>query len=150
VTGRGIVPCNLSVATRSCHAIKRIISYRSKTERPQRSSCGLAVVTQWAAIRCVYTDTQSLKSKTVPLPPCSLKGKRRYSSYSFLTSTLDVGEWSASRPGRALSREKDPGTLWAGGWVGLRAGLDTEARRKIICLCRGSNPGRLLCSQTLY
>jgi hypothetical protein len=29
-------------------------------------------------------------------------GKRRYSSYSFLTSTLDGGEWLASRPGRAL------------------------------------------------
>jgi hypothetical protein len=30
------------------------------------------------------------------------KGEKRYSSYSFLTSALDVGEWSASRPRRAL------------------------------------------------
>jgi hypothetical protein len=30
------------------------------------------------------------------------RGGRRYSSYSFLTSALDGGEWSASRPGRAL------------------------------------------------
>jgi hypothetical protein len=29
-------------------------------------------------------------------------GERRHSSYSFLTSALDGGEWSASRPGRAL------------------------------------------------
>jgi hypothetical protein len=29
-------------------------------------------------------------------------GERRYSSYSYLTSALDGGEWSASRPGRAL------------------------------------------------
>jgi hypothetical protein len=29
-------------------------------------------------------------------------GERRYSSYSFLTSALDGGEWSATRPGRAL------------------------------------------------
>jgi hypothetical protein len=29
-------------------------------------------------------------------------GERRYSSYSFLTSALDGGERSASRPGRAL------------------------------------------------
>jgi hypothetical protein len=28
-------------------------------------------------------------------------GGRRYSSYSFFTSALDGGEWSASRPGRA-------------------------------------------------
>jgi hypothetical protein len=45
--------------------------------------------------------------------------ERRYSSYSFLNSALDGGEWSASRPGRALPQGKDPGTLWIGGWVGL-------------------------------
>jgi hypothetical protein len=33
-------------------------------------------------------------------------GERRYSSYSFLTSVLDGGEWSASRPGRALPPRK--------------------------------------------
>jgi hypothetical protein len=33
-------------------------------------------------------------------------GKRRYSSYSFSTSALDGGEWSASRPGRALALGK--------------------------------------------
>jgi hypothetical protein len=69
-------------------------------------------------------------------------GERRYSSYSFLTSALDGGEWSASRPGRALTRGKGPGerTPGTGGWVGLKAGLDTEARGKILCPCRGSNP----------
>jgi hypothetical protein len=36
------------------------------------------------------------------------KGERKYSFYSFLTSTLDGGEWSASCPGRALSPGKDP------------------------------------------
>jgi hypothetical protein len=38
----------------------------------------------------------------------ALGGERRYSSYSFLTSAPDGGEWSASRPGRALPRRKDP------------------------------------------
>jgi hypothetical protein len=33
---------------------------------------------------------------------------RRYSSYSYLTSTLDGREWSASRSGRDLPRGKDP------------------------------------------
>jgi hypothetical protein len=33
-------------------------------------------------------------------------GERRYSSYSFLTSALDGGEWSESRPGRALPPRK--------------------------------------------
>jgi hypothetical protein len=31
-----------------------------------------------------------------------------YSSFSFTTSALDGGEWSASRPGRALPPEKGP------------------------------------------
>jgi hypothetical protein len=43
-----------------------------------------------------------------------------------------------------------PSTNWIGGWVGLRAGLDTEARGKVLCLCQGSNPGHPVCSQTLY
>jgi hypothetical protein len=34
--------------------------------------------------------------------------------------------------------------------VGLRAGLKTETVRKISYLCRGSNPGSPICSQTLH
>jgi hypothetical protein len=37
--------------------------------------------------------------------------------------------------------ERTPGTHWIGGWVGLRAGLDAGARRKI-CPYRGSNLDR--------
>jgi hypothetical protein len=36
------------------------------------------------------------------------KGEKRYSSYSFLISTLEGGEWSASPIGRALPPWKDP------------------------------------------
>jgi hypothetical protein len=35
-------------------------------------------------------------------------GEREYSSYSFSTSALDGGEWSVSRPGRALDPGKGP------------------------------------------
>jgi hypothetical protein len=35
-------------------------------------------------------------------------GERRYSSYSYLTSAIDEGEWSASRPGRAFPPGKGP------------------------------------------
>jgi hypothetical protein len=38
----------------------------------------------------------------------ALGGERGYSSYSFTTSALDGGEWSASRPGRALPPGKGP------------------------------------------
>jgi hypothetical protein len=34
-------------------------------------------------------------------------GERRYSSYTHLTSALDGGEWSASRPVRALPLGKE-------------------------------------------
>jgi hypothetical protein len=46
--------------------------------------------------------------------------------------------------------ERTPGTHWIGGWVGPRAGLDAEARRGILCPCRGSNPDRPSRNQTLY
>jgi hypothetical protein len=34
--------------------------------------------------------------------------------------------------------------------VSPRAGLNTEVTGTIHCLCRGLNPGRRVCSQTLY
>jgi hypothetical protein len=40
-------------------------------------------------------------------PQMPLRG-RRYSSYLFSTSALDGGEFSASRPGRALAPGKGP------------------------------------------
>jgi hypothetical protein len=48
------------------------------------------------------------KSKEVPPYAMEAQGKRRYSSYSFMTSALDGGEWSASRSGRALPPGKGP------------------------------------------
>jgi hypothetical protein len=59
--------------------------------------------------------------------------------HAFLTSALDGGEWSASRPGRFTPRERAPGTHWIGGRVGSRAVLDTVVKRKIPSLRRESN-----------
>jgi hypothetical protein len=47
-----------------------------------------------------------------------------------LTSVLDGGEWSASRPDRFIPKERAPGTHWIGGWVGPRAILDAVVKRK--------------------
>jgi hypothetical protein len=46
-------------------------------------------------------------------------GERRYSSYSFLTSALEGGEWSASRPSCALPPGKEPPvpTVQEAGWA---------------------------------
>jgi hypothetical protein len=43
---------------------------------------------------------------------------------------------------RFTAGERTPGTHCTGGWVGRRAGLDTEVREKILCPFRGSNPDR--------
>jgi hypothetical protein len=53
-----------------------------------------------------------------------------------LTSALNGGEWSASRPGRFTHRERAPDTHCIGGWVGTRAVLDAVVKRKIPSLDR--------------
>jgi hypothetical protein len=70
---------------------------------------------------------------------------------------LDLGirlGWAVSvKPRRFTPRERTPGTHCTGGWVGPRAGPDTEARGKIRSPLPGiepRSPGRPACSQTLY
>jgi hypothetical protein len=60
--------------------------------------------------------------------------------HAFLTSALDGGERSASRPDRFTPRERAAGTHWIGGWVGPRAFLDAVVKRKIPSPHRESNP----------
>jgi hypothetical protein len=60
----------------------------------------------------IHTLIPKKQSKAKQICPATRHGgawgERRYSSYSFLTSALDGGEWSASRPGHTLPRGKDP------------------------------------------
>jgi hypothetical protein len=76
-------------------------------------------------------------------------GKRRYSS-SFLSLALDGVSGQHHVLAELYPWERTSSTHWIGGWVGLRTSLNTEATGKILCLCQGSNPGRPVCSQTLY
>jgi hypothetical protein len=48
-----------------------------------------------------------------------------------MTSALDGGEWSSSRPGHFTSRERATGTQWIGGWVGPRTGPDAVVKREL-------------------
>jgi hypothetical protein len=57
-----------------------------------------------------------------------------------MTSALDGGEWSASRPSRFIPRERAPGTHWIGGWVGHRAVVDAVVKRKFPSPRRESKP----------
>jgi hypothetical protein len=59
--------------------------------------------------------------EVVPLRHAGVKGGRRCSSFTFLTSALDGGEWSASLPGRALPPGKGSPVP-----IGLEAGWASE------------------------
>jgi hypothetical protein len=80
-------------------------------------------------------------------------GEEEYSSYSFLTSALGGGEWSASRPGRALPQGK---YLWYPLYRrlgGPQSGSVHRGQRKNPLPLPGiepRSPGRPARSQTLY
>ena len=50
-----------------------------------------------------------------------------YSTTLSLTSALDGDVWSTPCPGHFAPRKR-PGTHCIGGWVGLRAGLDSSGK----------------------
>jgi hypothetical protein len=71
-------------------------------------------------------------------------------SYAYSFYSLSGSEWSPSRSGRALPRGRTPGTHCTGHWVGPRAGLDTEARGKILSSAGDRTTGSPVCSQNLH
>jgi hypothetical protein len=83
----------------------------------------------------------------------ALGGERRYSSYSFTTSALDGGEWSAPRPGRALPPGKGPPVpiVQEAGWA--PEPVWTQRLQEISSAPAGDRTrsrGRPARSQTLY
>jgi hypothetical protein len=89
---------------------------------------------------------QGLRRKAVPLLTMQeLRGRGVVVPTHYMGWMVRV----TPRP-RFTPWKRPPGTHWIGGWVGFRAGLDTEATGIILCLCWGSNPGRSVCSQTMY
>jgi hypothetical protein len=92
----------------------------------------------------MFVTRVKVKGKIVPVLNQALRhegllGEWRYSSTHSLTSALDGGEWSASRPGLFTTMERPPGTHWIGRWVGPRPVLDA-VKRKISSPRRESNP----------
>jgi hypothetical protein len=59
---------------------------------------------------------------------------------AFLTSAVDGGDLSDSRPGCFTAELRAPGTHWIGGWMSPRAILDAVLKRKIPNPCQESNP----------
>jgi hypothetical protein len=62
-----------------------------------------------------------------------------YSSYSFSISALDGGEWSASRPGRALAPGKGPPVILQEDGRPPEPVWIQRLEEKSFRLCRGSN-----------
>jgi hypothetical protein len=88
--------------------------------------------------------SKKVKVKQSRYTPWTRLGGRRYSSYSFTTSALDEGEWSASRPGRAFTPgERTPPVpiVQEAGWAPEPVWTQ-RLEKKILCSCRGSNPDR--------
>jgi hypothetical protein len=100
--------------------------------------------------RYSIVSTELTQSKDAPLCHEGAKGERKYSSYSFFTSILDGVSGQLHASAALYLRERTHDTHWKEvGWAPT-AGLDTEARGKILRLCRELNLGRPVCSQTLY
>jgi hypothetical protein len=75
---------------------------------------------------------EELLGKAVPLHAIkTLRGRGGTAHTHILDLGTRWGEWSASRPVRAIPPGKGtpPGTHWIGGWVGPRANLDICYRK---------------------
>lgn len=59
---------------------------------------------------------------------------------SFLTSALKRNEGSSSHPGRITPGDRSPVPTDYEARVGLKAGMDADAKRKILFPCRNLNP----------
>jgi hypothetical protein len=104
-------------------------------------------------VTCIRKVIYLLKLKLSHYAPRRRLGENRYRSYIFSTSALDGGEWSASRPVRALSPGKGPlvTIVQEAGWT--PDSFWTLSRGKIVTPLPGiepRSPSRPAHSQTLY
>jgi hypothetical protein len=128
--GRNPCSCRLSNPSRPAHSLITILT--------EHSFCIKKTLTN-LKFKCKVKLKLSLCFNWAPRHEGVL-GEWGYNSTHSLTSALDGGEWLASLPGRFTPREKAPGTLWIGGWVGPTAVLNTVVKRKIPSPLRQSNP----------
>jgi hypothetical protein len=112
----------------------------------------LYTVLFWKALNTWISGYYATKKRQKNVPLLVMQALRGREVQLLLILDLDTRKGSVQRHALAAfcPREATPCTQWTVFWMGLRAGLDTEARGKILCLCQGSNPSRPVCSQTLY
>jgi hypothetical protein len=84
---------------------------------------------------------QMIKGNAVPLHAMEALGGKEVQLLLIHDLGTRWGEWSALRHGRAFTPgERTPGTHFRGGWMGPRAGLDTEDKGKILSLAGDRSP----------
>jgi hypothetical protein len=91
------------------------------------------------SVQCFKVVLLQLPSNEAPRHE-NVLGEWWHISTNSMTSSLNEGEWSDSRPGLFTPTEKAHGTHWIGGWVGRRAGLEAVMKKKIPSPRRESNP----------
>jgi hypothetical protein len=144
--------CGVNWMTRNSQALKGHLLHAGMTHHCWKHT---VVVLRWSQVRTFIPPPTRppnifmLATGTTPL----CKGKSVWGNRGiaplFLTSALDGGERSASRPCRFIPEGRAPGTHWIGGWVGPRAGLDAVKHRKISCPFKESNPEHVAISTEL-
>jgi hypothetical protein len=68
------------------------------------------------------------------------KGERSIASTYFFILALDGASSQCHAPAALYPWQRTAITHCISGWVGPRAGLDAQARGRILCLCRDQNP----------
>jgi hypothetical protein len=75
----------------------------------------------------ILAGKSEVKPKLSRYHNAGCKGERLYNSDTFLTLALEGVSGQRHTPAELYPWERTPGTHWTEGWVGLIAGLDTEA-----------------------
>jgi hypothetical protein len=116
-----------------------VVIFCERSNEPQGYIRRWGFLTSYGLISFSST-LHSEKVKLSHYTPRRRLGNRSYSSYSFTTSALDGGEWSASRPGRALPSGKGPpvSIVQEAGWAPEPVWTQ-RLEAKSFRLCRGSN-----------
>jgi hypothetical protein len=109
----------------------------------------VVMITSWRHTRNTTNNMEltrtsgHVQSKSVPLHAMEALGGRGSIAPTHSRPRHYMGFVVSVTPRpRFTPGKRTPGTYCTGGWVGPRAGLNTEDRGKILCSCRGSNLDR--------
>jgi hypothetical protein len=94
----------------------------------------LSLLTYTDCKLCIHKDRDK-KVEVCPRYATKACGGVKVKLHSFLTLTLDGGDWSASYTSLFTHRQRVPNVYWIGGWVDSRASLHILEKWKISCPC---------------